>query len=228
MAKGINRMKIAITGDGDTDREVFETFIQKIFDSKSIEVTFLYKCPNGQDIFTILRKNELNPKIKDRIAREFSNAIWAGYQEWTDKAGVITWNDIFIYQLDTERLVINTKEIIKGWAREILEAIWRGVDLFYLSWGNRYRSLCFLPKIFPIVCFPSTEIITGACVGEEIRGKRAHELKINLYGTANLASISKLEFYNKLKEIFSKDKKEYLELFAKVPEIYRFLFLITF
>ncbi len=226
-------MKIAIAGDGNTDREVFKNFVQKFLKSEiqESEITFLYRCPNGQQVFDILKKNKEPDFLKNEITKKFCNAIHAGYKEWNQKTEEeITWNDIFIYHLDTERVIkINREEdIVTGWAREILEAVWRGVDLFYFRWGGYYSSLYYLPKVFPVVCFPSTEVIIGACKGIEIRNIKAHELKNKLYGTSDLRNISEREFHNKLESIFPKDKEKLLELLRKVPEIYRLLFLITF
>ena len=226
-------MKIAIAGDGKTDKEVFKNFVQKILKSEIQEskITFLTKCPNGQEVFDILKKNNAPDFLKNKITKKFCNAIYAGYKEWSQKTEEeITWNDIFIYHLDTERVIKMDREedIVTGWAREISEAVWRGVDLFYFRWGGFYSSLYYLPKVFPVVCFPSTEVITGACKGIEIRGKKAHDLKNKLYGTSDLRNISEEEFHNKLEGIFLKDKKDLLALLRKVPEIYRLLFLITF
>ena len=169
-------------------------------------------------------QNEL--EWKNKVAEKFHRALISAYQEWNEKSEGISCRDYLIYHLDSERLAKNVEDIIKGWAREVIESLWRGVDLFYFRYGKICGNLLYLPKIIPILLFPSTDILGAVCAGiSDYREKKPSCIKKELYGTSDLSQIDEEEFRQRLKAIFLGDKKDFLRYMRIIPEIYRILLI---
>jgi len=225
----LDRVKIAIAADGGTDFQVFSYIIEKYnFLGANIEFTFLRRCPQGSELLNDwwkARENELG--WKNKVAEKFHRALISAYQEWTEKSEGISYRDCLIYHLDSERLVKNVEEIIKGWAREVIESLWRGVDLFYFRYGRICQGLFYLPKVIPLVLFPSTEILGAVCAGiSNCRNKKPLSLKEELYGTSTLFQLEEEEFKQRLETIFLGEKKDFLTYIHYIPEIYRILLVM--
>lgn len=225
----MDRIKIAIAADGGTDFQVLKFLIEKyiIFDT-NIEFTFLRRCPEGFQLLNDWWKAKKNESgWKNKIAEKFQRALISAYQEWFEKSGEISYRDYLIYHLDSERLAKNTEDIIKGWARELIESLGRGVDLFYFRYGQICGGLLQLPKIIPIPLFPSTDILGAVCAKiRNYREKQPSKLKKELYGTSDLFQINKEEFKQKLESIFINDREGFLKNMCYIPESYRILLMI--
>jgi hypothetical protein len=225
----LDRIKIAIAADGGTDFQVFKFLIEKyiIFDT-DIEFTFLRRCPRGSDLLNDWWKagqNEL--EWKNKVAEKFHRALISAYQEWNEKSEGISCRDYLIYHLDSERLAKNVEDIIKGWAREVIESLWRGIDLFYFRYGKICGNLLYLPKVIPVLLFPSTDILGAIYAGiSDYREKQPSNIKKELYGTSDLFRLNEEEFKQKLEAIFLGDRKDFLRYMRDVPEIYRILLII--
>lgn len=225
----MDRIKIAVAADGGTDFQVFRFLMEKyVFFHFKIEFTFLRRCPQGSQLLIDWWKAKENKlEWKNKIAEKFHRALISAYQEWCEKSGEISYRDYLIYHLDSERLSKNVENIIKGWGREIIEALWRGVDLFYFRYGQICRDLLLLPKIVPLLLFPSTDILGAVCARiSDYREKQASDIKRELYNTSNLSRLSEEEFKQKLEAIFPRNREDFLRHMRDIPEIYRILLMI--
>ena len=87
--------------------------------------------------------------------------------------------------------LIRENDYFEVWALSLSKICLVAVEKFYQAKAIEYFPSSRIPLIVPVIAFPSTEVFVSAAKEMTSRhyGKSARELKRNLYGTDDLATL---------------------------------------
>ena len=102
--------------------------------------------------------------------------------------------DMLLFSTDSEKSLTQLEHYFDDWAWILSKILLGAVEKFYHFKLRKVFYPEYLPMIFPLVLFPSTEIIVKAArtaSGVEFNGrnKKARQLKMEIYGTDDLRSL---------------------------------------
>lgn len=211
MAIGDEVRYIGIVGDGSTDREILWKIVQSVLEesdtnSLSLEPVMLPEqsirdyvddfwkevAQNGGCGFPGDPARNLTNNVIDTLRGAFEDLQAAAERP-------LTVYDMLLFSTDSEKSLTQSERYFDDWAWILSKILFGAVERFYhLKLRDGFYPE-YLPMIFPLVLFPSTEIIVAAArtppgVKFNGRDKSARQLKREIYGTDVLYSLTDGKF----------------------------------
>ncbi len=239
-----NNTHIAIVSDGNTDFEILKTLIKEVvFSESAIEIPddnfiAVYE-KTGIKIDGAIKEylknadktqkrgiyDEPATKLKNKIILVLKRVVSEIENRFYISTGSFSHCDLLILNDDSDKKLTTSKDFLDEWAYSVISIFYLAVQEFYEEKINHGHTFRYLPIIFPLIFFPSTEILVAAFRYnnnfEHYRNQDAPTLKQMLYGTNNLNTLQEDELGELALKFINSTLLE--QVFAKLPEIRVFL-----
>lgn len=182
---------VATIADGGTDHDILFKIACCLlgvgYDVKHVELHQSLR----DDMDRYWKKSEKNNlDAAKNLQKAVVRSLMAGFSEFKNEIGRNpTSADFLILNTDSERNWTTSNDYFT-WAWPVTTIFQLGMETFRDFETKKGYSYNQLPKIIPIVIFPSTDKLIAAVRGKDFYGKKATELKHMLYGTSNLHQIT--------------------------------------
>lgn len=213
-------LNIGIISDGSSDFDVFCKLVQTLLPSDHLlnNVRLRRQCLRNH-IDDYWRSS--SPDRGRLFAKSVTNALFGAFSDFCCEVGSISSKDIILLTSDAERILGTNDKYFDDWSIQIRNLLNLSIEKFYHAKVIEGYSHSTLPSIFPIILFPSTEILI-ASVRDDIsfsacKALRANQLKQMLYGTDNLSNLSESQFNSFAIEHLSCRKID--NIFSSVAEL---------
>jgi len=232
---------IGIIRDGQSDFSVLKKLIQIIFKKEKDEILndnnfYEFSSLSLHDIISELyRKNLvscnflLNFTQYDKYEKIIINKLYSAYSQMNRQFENITNKDIIILNSDAEKILNNSENYFSDWAFCLSDFLKFIIYKFYHKMVKNGYSYKNLPLIYPIIFFPSTEILIASIKlsTQNYRKFEAKALKLKLYGTVNLKEVTKDNglFFEILNKFIIEDNLELI--YKRTPELREFIHFIS-
>ncbi len=228
---------IGVIGDGATDRAIFLKIAEVILSSDSLTTVELNRQNNLHDCVERYWNAAKKKKEKEyylpsqhatQLQNDVTNILRGAFADFENRVtSIISNQDILLVTTDAEILLSKPEDYFQEWAFSIGKIFMGAIDKFYnIKTIEGYRCE-YLPLVIPIVTFPSTEILIAAAKNiSNSYGKKPSELKILLYGTDDLATLSEEELKEKALDFITPDSIQ--RIFSCVPESRIFIQMLSF
>jgi hypothetical protein len=226
---------IGVIGDGATDRAIFLKIAEVILSSDSLTSIELNRQNNLHNCveryWTAANKKKeyyLPSEHAVKLQNDVTNTLMGAFYDFeTLVTNIISNQDILLVTTDAERSLSRSEDYFQAWALSICKIFMGAIEKFYNIKTIEGYSGEYLPLIIPIVTFPSTEIFVAAAKNlSNPYGKKPSELKILLYGTDDLATLSEEELKEKALDFITSDSIQ--RIFSCVPESRIFIQMLSF
>jgi len=234
---------IGIFSDGVTDREILLKIAQCVLEgigtnNLSLEPVMLPRqsIRDHVDKYWVESKNcdkcgfpekSAREELKDRVVNTVDGAL----RDFQAKAGrKLTTYDMLLFSTDAERYLTQSERYFDDWAWIRSKILLGAVEKFYHFKLREVFYPEYLPMVFSLVLFPSTEIIVKAArtaSGVEFNGrnKSARQLKREIYGTDDLRSLPDVKFEREALDYITPEGIS--AIYRHVPESRLFLQMLS-
>lgn len=191
----MDKINVAIVGDGATDHKIFGKIIECILleenpENISCEVIPLVRhkiCDHVQKYKRECKKDsdyylpsQAAVTLRDGVLGTINNA----FKEFENTVE-ISYRDILLITTDTEHTLGNKNQYFESWPINLSHILMESIDKFYNLQSLNGYDRQYLPIVMSLATFPSTEVIVAAARGllNKHYGKKPQEWKDELYGT---------------------------------------------
>ena len=232
-----------ILRDGYSDYCVLQQFISAIIQkhcSKKIseENFFDFEQLNiSNAVAKYVSKSKTDYNLYNSYANDLRQSIitvlFAALKKFENEKDIKMSNrDILIINADAEKILKKKHNYFVEWAYRFDTLLWLAIEEFYDKMViNGYTYEC-LPLVFPVILFPSSEILVAACMynfnRENFRNLKAKpHLKMRVYETD---SIPEALENGKLREILSTfvTHESLNDVYKEIPETRKLIQSISF
>ncbi len=231
---------IGIVGDGETDRAIFEKFIQCVLLNGTFNTTSFNICKLSRQTVrdyvdrywksaTRSQNYYLPSEPASELQNNITNTLVAAFSDFETEVGIgeLYNRDILLITTDAEKSLSSPEDYFKDWSFSISKIFMGAIDKFYALKSRQGYPCQYLPVLLSLVCFPSSEVFVAAAKQPPIQyyGKKPKELKQLLYGTDDLRRLRDQDFEEKALNYITPDSVD--RIFSYVPESRLFIQMLS-
>jgi hypothetical protein len=223
---------IAIVRDGYSDYLVLKQFLKVLLkNDKGIDLDdenfYEFQSLNLRDII----ENYKLDKDDTRFINSIATVLYTAYNKLSKEKDEVSNKDILLLNSDSEKQLGKREKYFEEWAYNINHNLWKAIDLFYEKMVVQGYSYEYLPLIFPLILFPSSEILVASCM-YDFQKENCHalkakpELKMKVYGSDKIPEVlTNGHLENVLSTYLVSDSLS--SIYKELPEIRRFIHMLS-